>query len=66
MHTPENIERREEKESGSVKVKLKGHSVIEFHLTSSSEIILESSRSLCDYDNMSKECHTDHIQKNRR
>ena len=32
MHSPENIERQEEKESGSVWKKLKHHLVIEFRL----------------------------------
>ena len=32
VHRPENIERREEKENGSVKIKLKRHLVIEVHL----------------------------------
>ena len=32
MHRPENIERQEEKESGSVEIKLKRYLVIEFQL----------------------------------
>ena len=32
MRRPENIERQEEKESGSVEIKLKRHLVIEFRL----------------------------------
>ena len=46
MRRPENMERQEEKESGSVETKLKLDLVIKFRLINVSEIILESSRSL--------------------
>ena len=66
MDAPENIERQEEKESSSVWIKSKHHSVIEFHLIKASEIMIETSGSLCDYGNKFKDCHTDHIQRNLR
>ena len=66
MHRLENIERLEEKESGSVEMKLECHLVIEFGLKRVSEIILGPSRTLCDCISTFKDCDTDHIQKNRR
>ena len=32
MHPPQDIERQEEKDSGSVKLKFKRHFLIEFHV----------------------------------
>ena len=45
IHPYENIERQEEKESGSVQIKPKRHLVIEFRLIKVSELILGPLRS---------------------
>ena len=65
VHPYENIERQEEKESGSVHIKPKRHLVIEFRLIKVSELILGSSRSFVT-TNALKDWHADHIQRNQR
>ena len=65
MHLPENFERQEENQSSNMEILLKRHLVIRFRLIRVSEIILGSSRSLRDYVNKFKDCHTEPIQINK-
>ena len=65
MHGPGNIGRKEEKESGSEKIELKRHVIIEFGQTVH-EIILGSLQSFCYCVNQLKNCHTEPIQRNQR
>ena len=55
IHPSENIERQEEKDNGSVQIKLKRHFLMDFPLNKVSEIICGPSLSLCDFVNTFKD-----------
>ena len=61
MHSPENIARMEEKENGSVEIKLKRHLFIYLSMIKGIGDSEGTSRSLYDYGSNYKGCHTDHI-----
>ena len=66
MRRPENIERREEMESGSGEIKFKRHLLIEFRLIRGIRGYLVVIASLCEYVHKFKDCHIEPIQKNQR
>ena len=66
MHHLVNIENKDEKERGSVEIKLRRHLAIEFRLINGIRYNFGITGLFCDSGNKFKDCHIDPIQRKQR